>query len=182
MGSMNLLSEGNNCICVIDLQLGNYNEDSILKDNINKALDLNWNMRIRTNFINNENGPLYLINEYREFLNNSTECKEVKLNHVFDYTINKSKYSCFTESFIYNVLHKNNITELYLCGLDIDACILATAFQLLDYSIKPIFILDLCDTSSKNRKMKDYSLNIIKRNFSKSSIILLSELESKLNK
>lgn len=63
-----------------------------------------------------------------------------------------------------------NINEIEICGTDIDACVLAIEFNLFDNNIKPIFIKDLCGTSSKNENMTNYAFAIIERQFGKNSI------------
>lgn len=63
-----------------------------------------------------------------------------------------------------------NISEMEICGTDIDACCLAIGFNLFDNNIKPIFVKDLCGTSSKNKNMIKYAFAIIERQFGKDSV------------
>ena len=63
-----------------------------------------------------------------------------------------------------------NIKQMEICGTDIDACCLAIGFNLFDNNIKPIFLQDLCASSLRNNHIKDYALQIIKRQFGKDSI------------
>ena len=69
-----------------------------------------------------------------------------------------------------NMFKSLNINEMEICGTDIDACVLAIGFNLFDNNIKPIFIKDLCGTSSKNENMINYAFSIIERQFGKNSI------------
>ena len=65
---------------------------------------------------------------------------------------------------------KLNINEIEICGTDIDACCLAISFNLFDNNIKPIFIKNLCGTSSKNQNLLKYAFSVIERQFGKDSI------------
>ena len=69
-----------------------------------------------------------------------------------------------------NMFKSLNINEMEICGTNIDACVLAIGFNLFDNNIKPIFIKDLCGTSSKNENMINYAFSIIERQFGKNSI------------
>ena len=62
------------------------------------------------------------------------------------------------------------ITEMEICGTDIDACCLAIAFNLFDNNIKPIILSDLCASSSSNLNIKNYALEIMKRQFGNDNI------------
>lgn len=61
-----------------------------------------------------------------------------------------------------------------LCGVDIDACILAMAFQLWDQGICPIVLRDLSWTSAKSN-MREYALQIIARQFGPCQIQSIQE-------
>lgn len=73
-------------------------------------------------------------------------------------------------------LKTENVSKIYLCGTDIDAGILAIAFQLFDAQIQPVFIIDCCDTSSGQFSIKELAITIIKRQFGKDSIVTSTEL------
>ena len=68
------------------------------------------------------------------------------------------------------ILKDMGINEIEICGTDIDACVLAIGFNLFDNNIKPIFIKDLCATSSKNSSITEYAYTIIKRQFGNDSL------------
>jgi len=69
-----------------------------------------------------------------------------------------------------------NVSQIYLCGTDIDACVLAIAFQLFDAGIQPMFIIDCCDTSSTSLTLKESATSILKRSFGAQSIITSKQL------
>jgi nicotinamidase-related amidase len=55
----------------------------------------------------------------------------------------KATYSAFTETKIDDYLRENNIDEITLCGIDTDACVLATAFSAFDRGYKVHVNFDL---------------------------------------
>ena len=69
-----------------------------------------------------------------------------------------------------SLLKEMKITELEICGTDIDACCMAVAFNLFDNNIKPIILSNLCATSSSNKDIYYNSLDIMKRQFGKNNI------------
>jgi nicotinamidase-related amidase len=63
-----------------------------------------------------------------------------------------------------NFIKSLGISEIEVCGVDLDACVLATAFDLFDNNISPIILSELCDTSSLNIDKKSV-IEIMKRQF-----------------
>ena len=47
-------------------------------------------------------------------------------------TFTKTAYSVFKAKGFSNFLKKNSVTELHICGIDSDGCVLATAFEAFD--------------------------------------------------
>ena len=62
------------------------------------------------------------------------------------------------------------ITEMEICGTDTDACCLAIAFNLFDNNIRPIILSSLCASSSRNKEIHNYALEIMKRQFGNDSV------------
>ena len=82
--------------------------------------------------------------------------------------IEKTSYA-----FPYNIVSSlfNKDDEIYICGLDYDACVLAIGFQLFDLGFKVGFLLDSISTANVNPMPIKYFKNIILRNFGEKSII-----------
>jgi nicotinamidase-related amidase len=59
--------------------------------------------------------------------------------------------------------------RIYLCGLETDACVLATAFSLFDAGLKVHIIEDATATNAKFGE--EPALDIIKRNFGKECLV-----------
>ncbi len=80
-------------------------------------------------------------------------------NHI----VEKNTYSLFKSKPFTNLLNENNSTKLFLCGLDIDACILASAFEAFDIGYDFEILLELTSSSAKS-EITSSAQQIIKRN------------------
>ena len=156
-------------IIIVDMQKGFINDNNkYLVDKINTYLESNkFDNIFITQCINNNESP------YKKILNwnGMTNIDEQKL------IINIPKQAKILTKNCYGISQNDidlfrslNINEIEICGTDIDACVLAIGFNLFDNNIKPIFIKDLCGTSSKNENMIKYAFSIIERQFGRDSI------------
>lgn len=78
-------------------------------------------------------------------------------------TFVKSTFSVFKNKKFPDFLKKNKITKLYFCGIDIDACLLATAFDAFDLGYDFEILRDL-SKSHHGKPLDDAALKIIKKN------------------
>ncbi len=88
--------------------------------------------------------------------------KFVKDNNVFE----KNTYSIFKSEDFLNFLKKNNIIKIYLCGLDIDSCVLASAFEAFDlgYEVK---VLENLSYSHYGDDFHKFGVKIIEKDIQK---------------
>ena len=103
---------------------------------------------------------------------NWTKCKKnsVEANLVFSpfkksIFIKHSNYSCLTNE-LTDILEKMKITDIDICGMDTDACVLKTAFDLVENNFK-IRILENFTASSGGEVLHRNALTIINRNLGK---------------
>lgn len=68
-------------------------------------------------------------------------------------TFKKSSYSIFKAKGFIDFLKKYNISKLFLCGIDTDSCVLASAYEAFDLGYKVEVIKKLCQSHSG----KDYN-------------------------
>ena len=80
-------------------------------------------------------------------------------NHIFE----KYTYSIFKSKEFLVFLRENKISKLFFCGLDLDACIIASAFEAFDLGFDFEILLDLTDSSAKEHII-DSAKQVIKRN------------------
>jgi len=80
-------------------------------------------------------------------------------NHIFE----KNTYSIYKSKAFVDFLSQNQISKLYICGLDLDACILASAFEAFDLGFDFEILYDLSGNSAKIN-IDDSIKQIINRN------------------
>lgn len=78
----------------------------------------------------------------------------------------KASYSIFKSKDFADFLKNNQITKLYLYGIDIDACVLASAFDAFDLGYEVEVLTDLSLSHSGNQ-LGNAALKIIKKNLAK---------------
>lgn len=73
----------------------------------------------------------------------------------------KSSYSALELPALRRFLQSQDIQNVELCGIDVDACVLATAFQAFDQGYGVRVLLDLCHSRAG---MQNHAKDIINRN------------------
>ena len=74
------------------------------------------------------------------------ELSELSLqNHILE----KNTYSIFKSKEFIDFLSQNKISKLFFCGLDLDACILASAFESFDLGFDFEILYELSGSSAK---------------------------------
>lgn len=163
-------------LMLIDYQKGFYNDNSkrIIKPITKLVKNKKFDYIIQTMWFNSG------VNNFTECLNYE-ECKVdgkdaglIKLFHGATVYPRVNQYSCLTEEVKNNLKYNMHI---YLCGLEIDACVLGTAFGLFDYGFK-FNILEDC-TASVDEKIEDAAKQVIKRQFGDSMLIQSTDLYEK---
>jgi nicotinamidase-related amidase len=79
-------------------------------------------------------------------------------NIVFE----KKTYSIFKVKEFIKYIDENEIKKLYFCGVDLDACILASAFDAFDLDYDYEILFDLTKTSA-HKTIEESAKRIIKR-------------------
>lgn len=124
-----------------------------------------FDLIVFTNFVNNESAPVYKTLGWRDCLKSpdidfADELKPaLKMGKVFK----KSVLSCLKVPKILSLLKKRRITDLYLCGIDTDCCVLATAYDGFDSGYKVNVLRSLC-LSTGGKNLHKNALAMVKRN------------------
>ena len=84
---------------------------------------------------------------------------------VFD----KSIYSSVTKELI-EYIHENKITEIYLCGINTDCCVLKTALDLFELGYDVYVLENLCG-STCGIERHNHTIEILKRNIGENYVI-----------
>jgi nicotinamidase-related amidase len=61
------------------------------------------------------------------------------------------------------MLHEREIDTVVLCGVDTDACVMATALDAFDHGLRPLVLSDLC-ASSGGDSYHQAALMLLERN------------------
>lgn len=153
-----------NVLVVIDYQKAFKNENSQKTVRaINKVAKMyKWDVLIQTMWFNSgEESNLYMQNlNYDEC---KVEDKDGGLVKMFPkaYVFPRvNQYSCATEQFLAVLNYNMNI---YVCGWETDACVLATLFSLFDKGVN-FKVIDEC-TTSKTDEIDEAARKVIKRQF-----------------
>ena len=155
-----------NAVIIIDVQNGFVRgRTKLLPNKIKTYLEKNkFDYILFTKFINDRGSNFFKLLHWKKMLLGSeTEiCEElsdyVKKDNVFI----KNNYSIFKIKKLTHYLRKNKIKSLYLCGVDLEACVLASAFEAFDrgYNVKVVSELS---ASNSGKYFHDAALKIIKR-------------------
>lgn len=126
---------------------------------INKA---DYDYVVFTKFINKEGSNFFkLLNWGKMLSGQETEIHNslIKLagkNNVFT----KNSYSIFKARGLNDFLKKNKVGALFLCGIDTEACVLASAFEAFDLGFDVKIIKELCFSHS-GKSLHNFALKII---------------------
>lgn len=164
----------NKLLLIIDLQKSfiNYNTENIPKA-IEELLNKNiFNYIIFTKYINDEDSIFYKKLDYKG-------CMSIKNRNIVIDTknykiIEKRGYTALNDE-LREYIKDNNIEEIYVCGLDTDACVLKTSIDLFENNYNVKVIKDLC-MSHSGIEMHDSAINILNKMIGKDNVIDVKEI------
>lgn len=110
-------------------------------------------------------GSLYERRLGYQQVGNTAETEMVIKDHT-DHVITRTAYSCITEKCL-NVLQKGDV--VYVCGLETDACVMATCFSLWDLGFE-FYVLKQC-TATGAKDLNDAAFRMMQRQFGKDVLV-----------
>lgn len=119
-------------------------------ENSNWVKVLKWNKMINSN-------EQEVANELKPFL---------KSDNVF---VKESNFSVFSIKEFNDVLEKNEIKELFICGMDTDACVYVSAMEAFARGFDVKVLEDLCAASHGEEYHKS-AMTLLRHNLGKSTI------------
>ena len=159
----------NKLLLVIDVQNDFINDNTRnVKNKIEKLVESNkYDNIVFTKFINDKDNILYKRINYKGCL--SENGQEIAINTNGNKIIAKKTYSALTDE-LEEYLNKHNISEIYLCGFDTDACVYKTAIDLFekDYNV---YVLNDYTMSSRGNELHNIFIDNLKRLIGKDNII-----------
>lgn len=159
----------NSLLLIIDLQKVFINKNTRkLPKKINKIInDKKYNKIAFTRF-NNFDDSIYVKKlKWKKCIN--VDDKKIMIDIGNNKVFNKYVYSAVNEEFI-KFIKENNITNIYLCGIDIECCVLKTAIDLFELGYNVYVLKDYC-TCTHGIIRKNNALKIIKRCIGKDNVI-----------
>lgn len=154
-------------LIIIDVQNYFVNEHTkSIPEKIAQFIDKNrFDFVLFTKFVNREGSNYFKLLGWKKCLGSpDTDIHPALAKFVNDSNLfEKASYSIFKSKGFPDFLKHNNISKLYLCGIDIDACVLASAFDGFDLGYE-IHILKDLSLSHSGKKLDKAALEIIKKN------------------
>ena len=120
-----------------------------------------------TRFINDENSIWYKKLNYKGCITEEQKAIAIdtKNNKVFD----KKVYTAVNDK-LKEYIKENEISKIYLCGFDTDACVCKTALDLFEQNYDVYVLKDYC-MSTKNKEIHELYINNLGRLIGKDKII-----------
>jgi len=153
-----------NALIVIDVQNYFVNDNTkILPQKIAKFIENNqFDFVLFTRTVNKEGSNFFKILNWKKCTGSPdidihpALCRFINKNNLFE----KSTYSIFKSEKLAKFLIDNKITKLFLCGIDIGACVLASAYDGFDLGYDIEILIDLC-LSHYGKESNNSALKII---------------------
>lgn len=124
----------------------------------------NYNFILFSKFINHDNSNAAKAFNWKgnQFPPETDICDELKEYVKKDNVFKKDTYSVFKSKPFLEYIRENNISDITICGLDTDACVLASSYEGFDLGFR-IKFLEKLTASSKGELYRGSGLNILKR-------------------
>lgn len=156
-------------LLVIDVQ--NYFMNPLTWDlprKIKKHIENNkdsYKLIIFTHFVNTPKASVYRFLDWKECMNSPDIDIVKELQPVLPYgvTIPKDVLSVSKVPQTKKLLDEKKIDELYLCGIDTDCCVLATAYDAFDQGYRVRLLENLCMTAT-GKNLHDAAISMFKKN------------------
>ncbi len=157
----------NSLLLVIDLQKSFINKNTQYVVNDIKEKMKEFENIVFTRFINSNDSNWYRKLNYKGCL--SDEDKQIVIPTENHKVIDKEIYTAYCTELI-KYISENNIEKIYLCGIDIECCVLKTALDLFENNYEVYVLKDLC-ACTLGEERKQNAIDILKRNIGKDSVI-----------
>ena len=159
----------NQLLLVIDCQKAFVNNNT--KECVKKIDELvkskRYNSVVFTKFINDKDSRFYQQLDYKGCM--TEEDRRIVIDTKDNRVLEKRTYTALTPELM-TYLKENKIKDIYLCGIDTDACVLKTAIDLFEnnYNVK---VIEYCTMSHSGRRYHKSAIKMLKKLIGKDSII-----------
>lgn len=166
-------------LLVIDVQsffINKFTKD--IPKKIESFIDNNkFDYAIFTKFVNKKRSNWFKAGWRRMMDEKETEIvPELQKYSNKENTFTKTSFSVFRIKKITQILKNNNITNLYICGLDTHACIYTTTLEAYERGFDVKVIEDLC-AASHGKKYHNEAIDFLTKNLGKKVVITSDTIE-----
>ena len=159
----------NKALFVIDVQ--NYFTDSVataLPRNIARYVQTHrkdYQTIIFTRFVNTPHSSVYRFLKWKKSMVSPDIDIALELQSLLKYgvLVSKDVYSALKVPRVAKLLKEKRIEPIYLCGVDTDCCVLATAYDAFDQGYQVCLLENLC-LSRPGKKLHEAAKAMFKRN------------------
>ena len=161
-------------LIIVDVQNGFVNDNTReVLDVVNKAKEkLKYDVCVLTKFFNSEETSFSQILNWKRFQTEEEQELSVGIEK-HDKVIYKSTYSAVTDE-LKTLISQNRYKKAYVCGIETDSCVLATAFELFDNGVEPMIIIDGC-ASMRGPEYHNAAELIMRRSFGDDNVKSLNQ-------
>ncbi len=170
-------------LLIVDMQNGFVNENSRHVVPVIEALAAHWLKRgapvYMSQFTNYPGSQWDRLLSWQRLTHEpeTALCPELSNMKHHAITYEKRSYSCVVGPFLRD-LERASWTDVVICGIATDGCVLATAVDLFEYRpryIRPIVVRDAC-ASHAGEQINDAGLLLIERFIGREQVVSASEL------
>ena len=83
--------------------------------------------------------------------------------------VETATYSALTRELL-QTIHRSRVTDLVVCGIDSDLCVLATIFEAFDYGLTPWIVTD-ASASTGGSQAHDTGLSVVARGIGEQQLV-----------
>lgn len=105
---------------------------------------------IATRFMNAANSTFETQLGWRRLQTDYEQELDSRIAKYIDFVFDKTVYSCIDKNFIQKLIQLNDgqyPEEIYIAGIDTDCCVLTSATALFEYGIRPLVLVDFCNSN-----------------------------------
>lgn len=122
-----------------------------------------------TKFYNPDPSPFRRILQYYDFSPGGDDTELAFTPREDAIILERPLYTCVNEA-LKQYLAQHHITELYVCGIASEACVLKTVMDLFEHNVRCWVITDLC-ASDKGQEYHDMAMTLIGKLIQKSHLL-----------
>lgn len=156
-------------LVIIDLQKQFINQNTeFLLNEINSLIkETKFNEVVFTRFVNSKDNILFKNLNYKGCI--TEESKKIEIDTENYKVIDKDIYSILTNEFKEYII-SNNISKIYLCGIDTECCVLKSALDLFENGYDVYVLKDYC-ACTHGLDMHNNAIRIIQRNIGNERVV-----------